>query len=667
MPVLLSGNVPLSRCVSEQCRNIYSRLLTSHPAQFLPFTPAESFPQIVQTVLVPGLAPSANLDQQRTIVQLVGGVGRYSPQKIAPVLADLVPGVLNACNRDDAELRESALQTLEVLVLRCPSEIGSYLNSILGVSAKLLKYDPNYAGDDEDEDEEMEDEEEDEDAGDDYSDDEDTSYKIRRSAAKVLTAIIGTRPELLVAILKSVSPVIISRFGDREETVKLEVWATYVALLNQVRLTGGAPGSKDDATVGGKRKRDDEMELEETPYALLKTQVPALAKVLLKQLRQPKSAGATLQAGFNVLQNLSTVLPGSLSAFSTQVIDTSRAVLSTSSNTSNYSLHTAVLSFLCLFFSSHSPTTYSTSLPSILPNLLSSVADKHPRVAIEAFRTFSALLTALKPVKGQAWPEQVYEQTVARLASTDTDAEVREHAEEVIRDLWVCATDSVRNKGGREWELLLRTQGRPDGAVKVIDRVARDVPDMPTPWVTSSIDWVLSVLRRSGRGGRGEAFAAIDALLRAYGPNFPPTLPGQLLPQLTPYVSLSDIALLAHTLGVLATLLQVAPAQTFPLVERQVLPTVYSLAPNPLVVGTALDALQAFFVALVEADPQITSHVVLNIGASIDRVQGQVAPANVAKVVRAIVNSQRGVAAGTIAEYAKYIKVRKVDCEPLVL
>ncbi len=96
----------------------------------------------------------------------------------------------------------------------------------------------------------------DEDADDDldgYSDDEDTSYKIRRSAAKVLAAIIETRPELLSILYKEVSPVLISRFGDREETVKLEVWSTYSSLLNQTRVYGGLSLRGDSGNA--KRKR----------------------------------------------------------------------------------------------------------------------------------------------------------------------------------------------------------------------------------------------------------------------------------------------------------------------------------------------------------------------------------------------------------------------------
>jgi len=53
-----------------------------------------------------------------------------------------------------------------------------------------------------------------------YSDDEDTSYKIRcRSATKLLAAVIGTRPDRLTRTYKDVSSVPISRFGDREESV----------------------------------------------------------------------------------------------------------------------------------------------------------------------------------------------------------------------------------------------------------------------------------------------------------------------------------------------------------------------------------------------------------------------------------------------------------------
>ena len=139
-------------------------------------------------------------------------------------------------------------------------------------------------------------------------------HKIRRSATKLLTAIIGTRLERLAQTYKDISPVLISRFGDRGESVRLEIWATYVVLLNQTMVYGGLPENKDDISSRGKRKRDSEepMDVEETPYTLLRSQVPPLSKALLNQLKSSRTPPAVLQAGFSLLTSLLTVLPGCL-------------------------------------------------------------------------------------------------------------------------------------------------------------------------------------------------------------------------------------------------------------------------------------------------------------------------------------------------------------------
>jgi cullin-associated NEDD8-dissociated protein 1 len=175
-------------------------------------------------------------------------------------------------------------------------------------------------------------------------------------------------------------------------------------------------------------------------------------------------------------------------------------------------LHLTTLSFLATFFASHAPPTFATSLSNLTPALLRSLGERHPRIASETFRVFSALLNSVKPIKaGNEWPEAVYEQSVARLAAHDTDSEVRACAETVIGDLWVCATDVAQTQDRREWEAICRAGAKPEGAVKAVTRVAKEVPlALGDAWVNVCVEWAIGLLKRGGRVGKIEVFLGLD-------------------------------------------------------------------------------------------------------------------------------------------------------------
>lgn len=346
-----------------------------------------------------------------------------------------------------------------------------------------------------------------------YSDDEDTSYKIRRSATKVLAAVIHTRPDLLSLILRDVSPVLIARFGDREQTVRLEVWATYSTLLSQVSTYGGPLIKSGETTVGGKRKREEEMDVEESPHVLLKAQVPFLAKTLLTQIRSPKTATTTLQAGFELLKGILSVTPGSLTTQTPQIFVILKNTLSQSSSTATSGLHTTCLAFISSYFSTHPHTAFTNFLPGITPTLLKTCQERHPRVSSEAFRAFSSLLRALKPIKDGDWVDNLYDLSVKRLSSSDTDTDVRSSAEQCIGTLWVCATEVMQGKDKKEWAVICRTTGRTEGAVEVVSMVAREV-HIDDNWVNDCVAWVMVLLQKSGRNGKTDVFTCLDLLLR---------------------------------------------------------------------------------------------------------------------------------------------------------
>jgi cullin-associated NEDD8-dissociated protein 1 len=485
----------------------------------------------------------------------------------------------------------------------------------------------------------------------------------------LLGAILATRPELLSTLYRDVSPVLISRFGDREETVRLEVWSTYGVFLSQTRVFGSATQASS-----GKRKRDSEgMEVEDTAQSLLKAQVASLAKALLTQMKSPKASSTTLQAGYELLIALVEVLPGSLSSQAALITSISKGVLSQDLNTTNSSVNLTCLSFLRVFFASHPPSSYSSAVPTLTPVLLRSLREKHPRISSESFRVFSALLTALRPVKAGDWADEVYKETLARLGKSDTDAEVRNAAEEVAGDLWVNAPDVVKLQDGKEWEAICRTAGNVDGAVKVVTRVAND-GDVSEQWLNSMVEWTVTLLRRGGKAGKVEVFACLEALINKYVlilasklvqadlepryPDVPPNMPASLLPTIKTFISLQDTSLLPRALGVVTCLLRRQPATTFPEVERDLLKDFYPLAISSQTTGAALEAVLGLFAALVEADPEIATRIVPNLTVAYNSSsRTDTSAMNVARGLAQVVKSNGGVAAATIAQFSKNIKV----------
>lgn len=124
-----------------------------------------------------------------------------------------------------------------------------FIPEITTISTELLCYDPNYNYGPEDEaTEEMEtdtaseaDEQDDE-----YTDDDDISWKVRRAAAKTIEALvvqeeklkqlniflkITYRPEALSANYDKFGHLLINRFKEREDNVKYDIFSAYSALL----------------------------------------------------------------------------------------------------------------------------------------------------------------------------------------------------------------------------------------------------------------------------------------------------------------------------------------------------------------------------------------------------------------------------------------------------
>eukprot|EP00842_Homolaphlyctis_polyrhiza_P001883 jgi/Hompol1/2696/HPOL_003002-RA len=274
---------------------------------FVPHAKDDLFAGLVNKLIadISSKAEAGDFEKLPSLISCTAALARHSPARFAPFLKELLPLIIEYAELEDDDLREQCLQAVETFALRCPSAVNSNMTAIIKLGMDYIKYDPNYdAGDDEDEDEMEEDEEEEEDDVDqDFSDDDDVSWKVRRSAARLLTSLISTRPDMLPYFYSNVAPLLIRRFSEREETVRTDVLNTFTALLQQtahvqVRSHKTAGVFQAAASINSQA------------IASLRELVPKLVKMLVKQLLGKSIP--TRSAGFLLLKNLILVLEGGL-------------------------------------------------------------------------------------------------------------------------------------------------------------------------------------------------------------------------------------------------------------------------------------------------------------------------------------------------------------------
>lgn len=139
-------------------------------------------------LLVQKLSQSTkDLSLLQTYIQSLAAVSRLCGQRFGLHLEKIMPIIVNLCERQDDELKEYCIQVFDAFLRKAPKEITPHVSVIVGICLKYISYDPNYNYDDDEQDEEMEmDNEFESESNDEYSDDDDMSWKVRRASAKCL-------------------------------------------------------------------------------------------------------------------------------------------------------------------------------------------------------------------------------------------------------------------------------------------------------------------------------------------------------------------------------------------------------------------------------------------------------------------------------------------------
>ncbi|KAJ3498417.1 hypothetical protein NLG97_g1140 [Lecanicillium saksenae] len=497
--------VVMSLLESEQASSVVKKRAVVAISMLAVYLADEHLDTVV-TTLTEGLArQDATSVSRRLYISILGSMARSIPARFGAHLPKTVNFIFNELAEDKLEahmqklndgddlglefneVREAALVALEAFLASCPQEMRQFTDLVISSCLRYLKFDPNYAVDEDEEmevDSEEEEEDDDEfDADDGFEDDDDdASWKVRRCAAKAIYTLVATRGsgDLLEngVLYNAAAPTLVKRMDEREETVRLEVISALSLLVRKTgeglhtesiafdelepdfvvqmpmsrkrrRQSSGGGSNMSKATAGtGLVSPILEKAPMHGPRAELTTLTPSIVKISTKQLKGKTIP--TKQAIISLLDDLVSVLRGGLAEhFGTLISLILEAVKPAGSNSISSSLATgagtasatpsslrvAALKLISDISKTHSSAVLQPYLTQIVNGVTSAVHDRFYKISSEGIRTSEELVKAITPprsrgsaLKYKGELEKLYTVIMDRAAANDADAEVRQRA-----------------------------------------------------------------------------------------------------------------------------------------------------------------------------------------------------------------------------------------------
>jgi len=591
-------------------------------------------------MLLEELSQSGATSTTRTFIQALGAVCRQAGHRFGDHVERVMPLVMKYARQEDDELKEHVLQACEAMVSKCGSEISSHIPAIVNLCLEYITYDPNYNYDDgEDSDMECDEVGEEDGSDDEYSDDDDVSWKVRRAAAKCLEAVITTRHEMLEEFYRTISPALVTRFKEREENVKADIFHAFQALLRQTKPSTAASLAQDP----------DSMEAEEGPVALLQAQVPSIVKALHRQMKEKSIK--TRQGCFSLLTELIVVLPGALATHMDHLIPGIQFSLGSSQNNSNMKIDT--LSFIQSLLSGHHPTVFHPHAAILVPAIIAAVSDTFYKISSEALVVLQLLVKVLRPLDSSPtkfdftlYTNSIYQCCFVRLKAQDIDQEVKERAISCMGQIVAHLGDSLQQDLASCLPIFLdrlKNEITRLTAVKALTAIASSPLRIDLRCILADSFPVLSAfLRKNQRALKLATLSLLDTLVKNYSGAVSLATLGPVLTELPPLISETDLHIAQLTLALLTSISASHPAAVPPL-QGSVLPEILRLAESPLLQGAALSALLEFLTAVVRAGVPGLSHTDL-LGLLVNPILGgkggtvhKQGRANIAKCVASLV------------------------------
>eukprot|EP00040_Diaphanoeca_grandis_P021169 m.112749 g.112749 ORF g.112749 m.112749 type:complete len:1275 (-) comp28217_c0_seq1:74-3898(-) len=553
---------------------------------------------------------------QKTMVELTTAICREAGARFAPYLKDVLPHIkVMLDSEDDDELRDCCIQSFSSFAMRCQKEFAGHIDELVELCLKYLQHDPNYNYDsdsDDDMDEENSDDDDDDDFEDEYSDDDDVTWKVRRSAAHFFNEIIETRPAMLKTMLIKVSPALVRQFREREESVRIEIFMTYRALLQQARATTST------ATM------DPEIAQH------IMGPIPQIVKSLAKQT---KDKNMKIRLGLlGVFKEIALTARGALAQHFDVLVPATLRMLSDKQSSSNVKLE--ALSLLQRLMDNNDSAPFHPLVPQIASALSEVISDTFYKIAAEGLATANKLFTVMRPQSEnplspelKAAADSLFKSVFDRFSATDIDQEVKEQAIKCAAQVVHTLADVVDCAPSCLPIMLTRLQN--EGTRIVTTNAIAHIASSPLhidlkPILKDTYLALASFLRKNSRSLRVSALVALEILVSTYDDVIHSQLCGLLqnmggvdnpqtkrrrvhspnvtdlevesftiiLSEIPPLIDVTDLTTTQYSISLVTSILRIhRPLASKLESEIELLPKLLELSTSPILQGSALDAL----------------------------------------------------------------------------
>lgn len=537
---------------------------------------------------------SSTCNSSKTCLQCIATIIRAAGHRSnEEQLSQMMPVINTFCQINDDELREYCLQAFEAYIRRCSVIVSSSLPDIVNICLKNISHDPNYNYDEDDTDDEAMDMDGDDDgseSADDYSDDDDLSWKVRRASAKCLEAIVLSRRDMVNDFFVTIAPILVSRFKEREESVKADIIQTFVSLLKQTRPLAC------------------ELKSIQPPLALVKLNdmIPTIVGKSCNLLRE--KAIKTRQIVFQMFIEIMNILPNVLSDHIPSLIPGILYSLAEKNSSSNMKIDALV--FVQELIKTHEPTIFYPQVHVLLPAVITAVGDSFYKIASEALALLSQLVCVIRPPNHEPMPDfetvcsTIHQKTLERMSRTDVDVEIKDRAISCMGQIIATFGDKMVDQLPDALEMLherLNNDTTRLTCVKALIKIANSPCNMSLNCLfPRAFTTIAPFLRKSSRPLKISTLILIENVVRRSIDLLDnESAQKVILVDVPSLINENDLYISQLALTMLTTVIKTHKA-FHQIVPQQVLPETLQLVRSPLLQGSALQATLHFFATIMQ-------------------------------------------------------------------